>query len=405
MDVNANHNSRAVYQQAKQLLDSSLPDRIVSRDDEITQLKTFFKSTVTAKKPGSLYISGKPGTGKTSILTDTVAALSTKQKKVIFINCLSSRNSQEIFKRIWCELNGKETAPSLKETVAALEDSFTSRGSPVVLILDEMDSLSSKNQEVLYTVFEWPHLPKSRLVLIGVGNTLDLTERILPRLQARPEAIPQLLQFVPYTKDQIAEVLQNRLAPLEAEGVQVVNRMAVELCARKVSAATGDMRRALDICRGAVELAEKEAIKQQATSGISKDVLRQVTAAHILRITSAIDQGSLQGLTQPDSIPIQQKLALSALLLMVKNQKSKVVTLGKLHEQYKKVCSHQQLTALDQTEFFSTCSLAESQALINIKKGKDTRSTKVSFKVAEQELEHILQDQALMGAILKMNLS
>ena len=36
-----------------------------------------------------------------------------------------------------------------------------------LLVLDEMDQLDSRGQEILYSVFEWPSLPKSKLVLIG----------------------------------------------------------------------------------------------------------------------------------------------------------------------------------------------------------------------------------------------
>ena len=40
-------------------------------------------------------------------------------------------------------------------------------GEMVLLVLDEMDQLDSTNQEVLYTIFEWPSLADSRLILIG----------------------------------------------------------------------------------------------------------------------------------------------------------------------------------------------------------------------------------------------
>ena len=45
-------------------------------------------------------------------------------------------------------------------------------------------------------------------------------------------------------------------------GTSVVENSAVQFCARKVSAVAGDMRKALDVCRRAVELAESETRSQ-----------------------------------------------------------------------------------------------------------------------------------------------
>ncbi len=56
----------------------------------------------------------------------------------------------------------------------------------------------------------------------GIANALDLTDRILPRLQARPSCRPQLLNFPPYSKDQLVAVLQARLKQVGAISGQEV---------------------------------------------------------------------------------------------------------------------------------------------------------------------------------------
>jgi len=78
-------------------------------------------------------------------------------------------------------------------------------------VLDEIDQLDSRKQSVLYTIFEWPSSPNSKLVMIGIANALDLTDRILPRLQARLDLRPLLLHFAPYTKLEIVNILTERL--------------------------------------------------------------------------------------------------------------------------------------------------------------------------------------------------
>lgn len=80
-----------------------------------------------------------------------------------------------------------------------------------MLILDEMDQLESKKQTLLYTIFEWPLIYKANLVLVGIANALDLTDRILPRLEAKLDILPILINFPPYSREEICEILTARL--------------------------------------------------------------------------------------------------------------------------------------------------------------------------------------------------
>ena len=51
-----------------------------------------------------------------------------------------------------------------------------------VLLVDEIDMLMTRDQSVLYNVFSWPHFPGARLAVIGIANTLDLPQRLLPKI-------------------------------------------------------------------------------------------------------------------------------------------------------------------------------------------------------------------------------
>lgn len=49
--------------------------------------------------------------------------------------------------------------------------------------------------QVLYNLFEWPTRPGARLAIIGIANTLDLPERLLPRIACDP--IPTQIVYHP----------------------------------------------------------------------------------------------------------------------------------------------------------------------------------------------------------------
>ncbi|XP_020031925.1 cell division control protein 6 homolog [Castor canadensis] len=399
------------YQQAKLVLNTAVPDRLPAREKEMDVIRNFMREHICGKKAGSLYLSGAPGTGKTACLSRILQDLKKEVKdfKTIMLNCMSLRNAQAVFPAIAQEICQEEISRSAgKDMMRKLEKHMTAEKGPmIVLVLDEMDQLDSKGQDVLYTLFEWPWLNNSRMVLIGIANTLDLTDRILPRLEAREKCKPQLLNFPPYTRNQIATILQDRLTQVSRD--QVLDNAAIQFCARKVSAVSGDVRKALDICRRAIEIVESDVKSQTILKPLSECkspseslVPKRVGLSHISQVISEVD-GNRMTLSREgaqDSLPLQQKILVCSLLLLTRQLKIKEVTLGKLYEAYSNICRKQQVASVDQSECLSLSGLLESRGILGLKKNKETRLTKVSLKIEEKEIEHALKDKALIGNIL-----
>lgn len=283
-----------------------------------------------------------------------------------------------------------------------------------MLVLDEIDQLESKNQSILYTIFEWPSKPDSKLILIGIANALDLTDRTLPRLQARCELKPRLMHFAPYTKQQIVEIFTTRLK--EAGVLEVFSPIALHMLAGKVAAVSGDVRRALDIGRRVIELVDKskdgsvlKPLENLANELVDNEKITpeevKPKAVDLKEVVNVLNNvyGTSQNLTddQDDSFPLQQKIIVCSLLLILKKAKNKDVTVGKLHEVYRRVCTKRNLLAVDQAEFVGLCSLIETRGIIKVSGRKEPRLHKVNLEWDEEEVGNALKDKHLISTILQ----
>lgn len=274
-------------------------------------------------------------------------------------------------------------------------------------MLDEIDQLETKNHTILYTIFEWPSRLDSKIILVGIANALDLTDRTLPRLQARCELKPKLLHFAPYTKEQIVEIFTSRL---KAAGVfDVFSSVAIQMLAGKVASISGDVRRALDIGRRVVEL-----IDENKTSDVLKSVenftadlkaaetgTKKVNLQEVVTVLNNV-YGTTQSLNTDceEAFPLQQKIIICTLLLMRRKAKNKDITVGRLHEVYSRVCNKRNVTAVDQAEFAGLCDLIETKGIIRLMKKKVPRMHKVSLEWNEKEVSDALKDKQLMSTIL-----
>lgn len=270
-----------VYHSARQLFARSAhPGRLVGRDNERAELRAFLADRIEPCAGGCLYVSGPPGTGKSALVNEVCDELRTVEAvQIAYVNCMSVNTAQDLFGKLVDDL-GHDAADLRLDPAKTLQKMFVPRKRKArlyVVALDEIDHLLTLELEVVYTLFEWSLQPGSQLILIGIANALDFTDRFLPRLKAR-NLTPQLLPFLPYAAPQISSVITNKLRSLlpadtdvPSDFVPFIHPAATQLCARKVASQTGDIRKAFDICRKAIDLVESETRQKYQDAMVEAD--------------------------------------------------------------------------------------------------------------------------------------
>ena len=250
----------SVFARAREVLrPGALPASMPCRDREREEVGDFLRQSLQLGGVGrGLYVSGVPGTGKTATVYEVVRSLREEwqaneipQFRFVEINGMSLPDPAYAFSVLHEEVTGHYCSP--QKAADNLDKHFSSYSEQrpcTVLLLDEVDLLVTRKQNVLYKLLDWPTYPFARLIVVAIANTMDLPERLLPRLGSRLGL--QRVSFKPYDQENIREIVAARLGSLAA-----FNSDAIEICARKVASVSGDVRRALQICRRASEVAEE----------------------------------------------------------------------------------------------------------------------------------------------------
>jgi origin recognition complex subunit 1 len=209
------------------------------REEERKRIIGFLRTAITGGMSSSdsvksaIFIAGPPGTGKTASVRSIVTELRQEQAmgtipefNFIALNGIELRDPFDAYVKLWEALSGSEKDRRTPGVAAGLlEQYFTGsaqKGNPrkkggavTVLLLDEIDYLLTKKQTVLYNFFDWPLRAStegagSRLVVIGISNTINLPDRLQKSVESRMGSNRCIFQS--YKVDDIVKILKTRLA-------------------------------------------------------------------------------------------------------------------------------------------------------------------------------------------------
>lgn len=381
-------NQKSYFSASLSNLHSGYTDSLPGREHQIEYLKSFLKKHINDHVSTSMYISGPPGTGKTvSLHSIFVNDIVTKNFTLVYVNCSMIKSPNRVYAKIAEIL--KINCSTQRECILAIEHYLKTNHKSILLVLDEIDQLSSKNQSILYKIFEWPSIPKSKMVVIGIANSLDLTDRLLPLLKTKVSLQPELLNFPPYTKTELANIITHRLK--NAEVSEVFPASAIQLLAAKIASFRGDVRYALDVTRRVIELADEKNNKKIELH----DVLAILN--NVYSTSGALDDND----ESYEKLPLQQELIVCALLLLLSSsKKNQIINIGKIYDFYKKICTKKNIQIRDLSEFITMCSLIETRGIIKIQGQSVNRLSKVILLWDKNEVDDVLHDKTILVDIL-----
>lgn len=350
----------SVYTKAKALFQrgfrSTDSDHLVGREEEAECFSNFLESSISQKRCNSLYISGPPGTGKSAqvnLMLDHLCGFETrdvhhihgKRVRVMRVNCMTVSKPENIFHEIYSFVTGQTY--SRKKTFDDLYEYLVQKDTntdALVVVLDEMDYLITKDQQVLFQLFHCASSLKSsvlstKLILVGISNALDLTDKFLPRLRSNGFN-PEALQFMPYTGEQIKRIVISKLKSLVESDkentsmqIPIMHPTAIQLCCKKCAAVTGDLRKAFDICYKSIEHVEQQARKLDNFAELSFDQAPKVLISHVAAVCSATFGDN--SLAKIKNLNLLQKAVLCCLFNLERNT-NKPLTVNGLYDYYSK---------------------------------------------------------------------
>ena len=391
-------NDERIFKNREFLSTSYVPSEFPHRKSEINTVANILKTAFYGSRPSNILIYGQTGTGKTAISKFICKQLKDKAKNekikihTAYINCKQTNTPYGVLTNIGktYSTEWEKQIPSagwrIDKVYSSLKEKADENGGVAIVILDEIDTLVSKNgDEILYHLTGLnSDLDNSKISLIGISNDAKFTTWLDPRVKSRLGE--ESLTFSPYNAPQIEDILNQRARI--AFKINTVDPIVMTYCASRAAQEHGDARKAIDLLRIAAELAER-------------DEREIVTMEYVSKAQNVMERDQVNSIII--TLPIQHKATLASIILNQGNKSNSQQTTGEVYSTYSKLCNSYNLDELTQRRIGHIISELDMQGLIHAKivnLGRHGRTRYINLAVPREQLLTIIKNDHFLSDLI-----
>ena len=272
-----------------------VPDHLYHRDAQTQELAFLLQPALRGGSAGSAVLRGTPGTGKTTTVRRIFCEVAEESRQVVpvYVNCRHDHTVPAVYRCVFKALLGYAPPPAgrclddIKQGIAAwLRD----HDAALVVCLDDADELLAAGtyNTLLYQIlrlYEKWDVRKAGVFAV----TSDLSLNLYAEADASVRSVfhPLEVNFLPYTKAEVREILADRVR----QGLypRVMPAPLLDRIAR-IAAGEQDIRVGIDLVREACLRAEKDG-RRRVGSGDVTAAARMVTTPTLRTGAAGLSEG------------------------------------------------------------------------------------------------------------------
>ena len=381
--------------------------KIFCREKEKAEILDFIKTK--EKNKNTLFISGQPGTGKTSLIAEILNIDLLDDQKYFLkfsINCLSINSTDDFYDGLFKYLNDatiynyfnkKLGEKKQKNIIALLKETPCQKiflkilnnvgDISFIILLDEIDFLYKKKDDYLFfSLILIPYLSKNGVKMILISNNADFDNEIFPKLKNRNISIKKLI-FKPYTHQQLTNIMSLKLESIGL--LKFFSKDSIKFLSTKMNK-SGDIRPIISIVKEII-LNNKSQIQNNENFKVELKDMFEIIKKKNINLSEILD-----------SMTMEQKIVVAAIYYVCKDSGTKFEEKN-VFEKYKNIKHFTNTPLLNNEEFrdimktFVDFGLIESTP--NFGKGKKKSIIMYKAKYSDDDLSLIFQDRMIFSLL------